>query len=632
MKYFLLTISWLCLADGLCRADELGDAVHGVLQQVSPSVVRIQTVGTGDDLDVSSQVTTGVVLSESGYVLSSAFGFGGQSAGVFVKDSQGDRVTATIVARDNVRKLVLLKCASGKFQPAKFASGLPQVGEYAIAAGRLYPTELPNVSVGIISALNRIHGLALQTDAKISPVNYGGPILNLAGEVVGILVPLSPRETGGGIEAGVEWYDSGIGFAIPASEAMDVAKRLRDGKDRMPGILGVEPSTRNPLAASFTLKTVGRNSPAEAAGLKVGDRIQSVNGIEVARFGEFESVFKSAYAGDVIAIVAERDGQEIAAEVTLVESLPPVQPGWLGLMATGNTGEKKVEVVINPGSPVAEVVQETTLWIAAINDEQTSGVSTLLKQLNRIAADDEFRLLYSLKPKGEEQTAKIKAALRPSRLPVMTAAQLSLAVVSSKRWSRDEIKDEERKKNSWYYAPDASTESVGLVLDLSSSSESAEAVLQRWKDVCESQNLILFVANNAEGTTLSREDAATIVKDVATFAKGRKLDADRITLVSRRDQADLCLAILLNPRTQEFRRAVFPESWPPTASLSASLVARKSPRVLFLAGQSAARTTLALQQAAAKNFDQTGATTSLRVMDNSEAQMIAEWLLEQKVR
>ena len=66
-----------------------------------------------------------------------------------------------------------------------------QVGQWAIALGRTYDVSFPNLSVGILSALNRIWGKAVQTDAKISPANYGGPLIDLQGRCIGILVPMS---------------------------------------------------------------------------------------------------------------------------------------------------------------------------------------------------------------------------------------------------------------------------------------------------------------------------------------------------------------------------------------------------------------------------------------------------------
>jgi serine protease Do len=91
-----------------------------------------------------------------------------------------------------------------------------RIGQYAVAIGFGYGGDEPAISAGIVSALNRLAGRAVQTDAKLSPANYGGPLIDIEGRVIGINVPLSPKtdETLGG----TEWYDSGIGFAVPIGD------------------------------------------------------------------------------------------------------------------------------------------------------------------------------------------------------------------------------------------------------------------------------------------------------------------------------------------------------------------------------------------------------------------------------
>src|SRR5439155_23501610 len=103
------------------------------------------------------------------------------------------------------------------------------VGQWAIAVGRTYEGDRPNLSLGIVSAVGRIWGKAIQTDAKISPSNYGGPLVDISGRVTGVLVPLVPE--GNNEIAGVEWYDSGIGFAVPLAHIMNVLPRLKEGHD-----------------------------------------------------------------------------------------------------------------------------------------------------------------------------------------------------------------------------------------------------------------------------------------------------------------------------------------------------------------------------------------------------------------
>ena len=78
---------------------------------------------------------------------------------------------------------------------------------------RLYGDFEPAISAGIVSALNRFDVKAVQTDANVSPANYGGPLMTIDGRLIGLCVPMHPKQKD--VLAGVEWYDSGIGFAIP---------------------------------------------------------------------------------------------------------------------------------------------------------------------------------------------------------------------------------------------------------------------------------------------------------------------------------------------------------------------------------------------------------------------------------
>ncbi len=125
--------------------------------------------------------------------------------------------------------LVLLKVAADEALPVP--TWVPRqelaVGQWTIAVGRTYPGSFPNVSVGILSAINRVWGKAVQTDAKVSPSNYGGPLIDIRGRVIGVLVPLSPQQEGE--FAGAEWYDSGIGFAVPLADIWAASRHDETG-------------------------------------------------------------------------------------------------------------------------------------------------------------------------------------------------------------------------------------------------------------------------------------------------------------------------------------------------------------------------------------------------------------------
>nr|NDG08807.1 serine protease [Oxalobacteraceae bacterium] len=148
-----------------------------------------------------------------------------------ISTAGGKRHVAKIIATDQSRMVTLLKIdTTGLPMPEVLPVSSIQVGQTAIAMGKtlsLTPDAPPSISVGIISAVGRIWGRAIQTDAKVSPVNYGGPLVDLSGKVMGILVPASPQAEGE--TAGFEWYDSGIGFAMPMEQILGNLERLKQG-------------------------------------------------------------------------------------------------------------------------------------------------------------------------------------------------------------------------------------------------------------------------------------------------------------------------------------------------------------------------------------------------------------------
>src|SRR5206468_8293978 len=130
-------------------------------------------------------------------------------------------------------------------------------------------------------ALGRIWGKAIQTDAKVSPLNYGGPLVDLQGRVMGVLVPASPR--GQDETAGVEWYDSGIGFAIPLEDINAVLPRLKEGQDLKKGLLGVTLQSTDIYGATPVVGSIAPDSSAAKAGIKGGDVIVEIDGHKVVR-------------------------------------------------------------------------------------------------------------------------------------------------------------------------------------------------------------------------------------------------------------------------------------------------------------------------------------------------------------
>ncbi|MDG2389817.1 MAG: PDZ domain-containing protein, partial [Planctomycetaceae bacterium] len=299
-----------------------------------PSIVRIQTVGGLDRVGrilTSTGPTTGLVVSADGYIISSAFNFISKPASVLVEFADGRRFPAEVIATDRSRMLTLLKIEADNLQPAEAVpADQIKVGQWGVAAGRTYSPEIPNVSVGIVSAINRVWGKAIQTDAKVSPVNYGGPLLNLEGKVMGVLVPLSASantET-----AGVEWYDSGIGFAIPLEDVYQMLERLKEGDDLHPGLMGVTFRRNDLMEGDLLIDMVRPDSPAYRAGMRPGDVLLSVDNLPLTRVGHLRYALGTHYAGDIVPVSFLKNKKKTETTMTLVQTLIPYESGFLGIL------------------------------------------------------------------------------------------------------------------------------------------------------------------------------------------------------------------------------------------------------------------------------------------------------------
>src|SRR5262245_41381880 len=189
-KHFLLIFAMVAIAAPIAAQDDLAEqeeqAIRAAVEKVAPAVVKIETIGGLERVGrvlVSTGPTTGLAVSADGYIISSAFNFVQQPSSILVTLPGGNRAPARIVARDHSRMLVLLKVNAADTLPVPAAVPRDQmtVGQWAIAVGRTFDQPQPNLSVGVLSATNRIWSTAIQTDAKISPANYGGPLVDIQG-------------------------------------------------------------------------------------------------------------------------------------------------------------------------------------------------------------------------------------------------------------------------------------------------------------------------------------------------------------------------------------------------------------------------------------------------------------------
>jgi len=334
----------------LLRASQ--ERFRAVATKLRPSLVRIETVGgtqpaapqppekpqptdpdeegppppprsqnpfrdaPGSGFVVADGPTTGLVYSADGYIVTSSFNFAREPALITVTLSDGRRVAADLIARDQVRKIALLKVdASGLTPPQRRRAEEVRVGQSAVALGLGFGGNDPSLTVGIISALNRMRGNAIQTDAKLNPANYGGPLCDLEGRVIGICVPMAQRA---GELAGVELYDSGVGFAVPKHRVDAIVETLRTRGSVYRGWLGFVIDPRSPDAA--VILNIAEPSPAHAAGLRPGDKIVRANGQPVLHFGHLVQAIYMIPAGEQVVLEVERGGSAFSAAAKLARS------------------------------------------------------------------------------------------------------------------------------------------------------------------------------------------------------------------------------------------------------------------------------------------------------------------------
>lgn len=257
--------------------------------------------------------TSGVILTSDGWVLVSRFALDINPTTILVRLADGRTFTATRGGEDTSRGIALVKIdAEGLPVPEFVAPAAVRVGSWAFALGRTFGLADPTVHFGIVSALRRQFGRAIQIDAYTSPVNYGGAVIDVRGRVLGVAVPLSPA----GRDAGVEWYDSGIGFCATVADIPEILERMKQGEVLHRGWLGVAMSPRF-LGPGARLENVPRGGPAMLAGLRRGDIITAVDGVTVLNSFHLQMLVGSRMGGETVRLTVQKKDDEPAEDVTV---------------------------------------------------------------------------------------------------------------------------------------------------------------------------------------------------------------------------------------------------------------------------------------------------------------------------
>lgn len=295
-------------------------SVPDIVKKVSPSVVGVSSI-----MSEGTQTGTGIIMTKEGYIITNCHVVDGASkVSVVLNDKK--EYGALVVGTDSKTDLAVLKIqADETLTPAEFGSSDDLVvGELAIAIGNPLGLEFSgSVTSGIISALNREVTIEdkeftlIQTDAAINPGNSGGPLVNSYGQVIGI--------TSAKISTS---YAEGMGFAIPINSAVDIVDELiKNGYVTGRPLIGLSGEDIDEMMSKFYnipqgvyVRIVNSDSPAEKAGIRVGDLIIGANGKEITSMDELNKIKEEFKPGDTIKLTVYRDGQKLDLSLTLAEA------------------------------------------------------------------------------------------------------------------------------------------------------------------------------------------------------------------------------------------------------------------------------------------------------------------------
>ena len=292
--------------------------VAEVADYVAPSVVTISA-----DVNGGTSLGTGVIISTDGEILTNAH---------VVEDATEIRVRlageteprrVSLLASDRGNDLALLRMSGDGFEAATFADpGSIRLGDEVVAIGFALGLDgEPSVTLGIVSALRPQHRSERCLPRRSDPNrrrnlvgNSGGPLVNAAGEVVGINTAVA-RDTS-------TTAATNVGFAISVAEALPIVEALRAqaaGALRREAYFGVGLEDRRDGGQGVIITGVEAGTPAAAAGVVVGDLIVAVDGSTTDGSAGVIAAIRDREAGDTIDITLVREGNSIEVTVELIE-------------------------------------------------------------------------------------------------------------------------------------------------------------------------------------------------------------------------------------------------------------------------------------------------------------------------
>ncbi len=276
-------------------------------------------------------IGSGFIVAKDGLIVTNKHVVADTTLKYVVVDSKGNKYTVGNIYRDPLNDLAILKISTppaGGFKEISFGdSGKLEVGQFAIAIGTALGQFRNTVTTGVISGLGR--GISagspyegyveqldnvIQTDAAINPGNSGGPLLNVAGQVIGINTAVASQ-------------GQNIGFAIPINLVKQSINNFNSTGQFDRGFLGVSyalidinTALLNDLPQGALVRQIVAGSPAETAGVQINDIITKIDGQKITDKNSLAQIINSKKVGDKVEITVYRDSKTMTLTATLTSS------------------------------------------------------------------------------------------------------------------------------------------------------------------------------------------------------------------------------------------------------------------------------------------------------------------------
>lgn len=320
--------------DGNSTVTNQESTIAAIAEKVGPSVVSIVTKSQAQTFSGTAALQgagTGIIISENGYIMTNNHVIE-DANDVVVIDSAGEQYEkVTVIGRDPLNDVAFLKIESSTtFKPVTLGnSSTLRTGQQVVAIGNALGQYSNTVTSGIVSGVGRPvianagNGVTesltdlIQTDASINPGNSGGPLLNMAGQVIGINTAIAENA-------------NGIGFSIPINSTKGVLAGVLENGKVSRSFMGVSYLNVTVAVANeykLTVKegayvfksdgsAISSGSPAEKSGLKNGDVITKINNDTIGRQGGLSSVIGQYKPGDKVTVTYIRDAKLQTTELT----------------------------------------------------------------------------------------------------------------------------------------------------------------------------------------------------------------------------------------------------------------------------------------------------------------------------